>query len=178
VVESSKAVFLDRDGVIVRGKIINNKLYAPRDINLFYFYPKVLNNLNNLKKLGFKLFIITNQPDLGNNKISLETLSKMHNLIINNLPIDKIYMCTHSQKANCKCRKPKPYLIKKASKENNIDLSKSYLIGDRWSDIKAGFDSGCRNIFINRHYKEKQPREQIKTVYSLAGAVRYILSMN
>lgn len=178
MVESSKAVFLDRDGVIVRGRTINNKLYAPRDINFFYYYPKVLNNLNNLKKLGFKLFIITNQPDLGNNQISSETLSKMHSLITNDLPIDKIYMCGHSQKANCKCRKPKPYLIRKASIENNINLSKSYLIGDRWSDIKAGYDSGCRNIFINRYYKEKLPNEQIKTVYSLAGAVRYIISMN
>ena len=116
MVKAVKAVFLDRDGVIVRGKIIKKKLYAPKSLKSFFFYPKVVENLFFLKTLGFKLFIITNQPDLANNKISLETLNQMNEILKKKLPISQIYMCTHSQKANCICRKPKTYLIKKAAK--------------------------------------------------------------
>lgn len=178
MVKAVKAVFLDRDGVIVRGKIIKKKLYAPKSLKSFFFYPKVVENLFFLKTLGFKLFIITNQPDLANNKISLETLNQMNEILKKKLPISQIYMCTHSQKANCICRKPKTYLIKKAAKDNHIHLNKSYLIGDRWSDIKAGNDAGCKTIFIDRKYNENYPTEQIKTVYSLSGAVKYMLDTN
>lgn len=169
------AVFLDRDGVVLRGKIHNGKLYAINNIEKVFFYPKVKQSIDLLKK-SFKVFIITNQPDIGNNKVTYEEVKKVNQLIINKLKIDKIYMCPHSKNIRCKCRKPNPYFILKAAKDYNIDLKKSYMVGDRGSDILSGYKAGCKSIFINRKYKESKPLLQIKTVYSLNEATRFILN--
>jgi D-glycero-D-manno-heptose 1,7-bisphosphate phosphatase len=175
VVRSSKAIFFDRDGVINRSYKIDGKPYAPINFKDFIFYPNTKKNLISLKKKGFKLFIITNQPDIGNNKITINVLNKMHQKILKELPITKIYVCKHSQKKNCRCRKPKPYFIKQAIKLYNINISKSFMVGDRGSDIKIGQTAGCETIFIDRFYDENKNNGQNKTVFSLNSATKYIL---
>ena len=82
------------------------------------------------------------------------------------------------KKENCKCRKPKTGLIKNAIKGKKIYLKKSYMIGDRASDIEAGIKAGCKTIFINKNYSESKPKKQDKTVKSLNAAVNYILKIN
>ena len=174
----NKAIFLDRDGVVNRTLIINKKPYAPRKIEDFKLMPNLLENISLLKKKKFLLIIITNQPDIGNGLMKRKTLNLMHKKLLNNAPIDDIFVCSHSQNQNCRCRKPKNGLIIKAKKKYNINLAESYLIGDRSIDIQAGKISNCKTIFIDRKYNESSPTSQIITVTSLKSAVKYLIKNN
>ena len=107
-----------------------------------------------------------------------KTLNLMHKKLLNNAPIDDIFVCSHSQNQNCRCRKPKNGLIIKAKKKYNINLAESYLIGDRSIDIQAGKISNCKTIFIDRKYNESSPTSQIITVTSLKSAVKYLIKNN
>ena len=171
----SKAVFLDRDGVINKSIIVDGKSYAPRLLKDFKIFPKVKNDVQKLKNKGFKVFVITNQPDIGNKLLKKKILNEMHSLLKAKVPIDKIYFCPHTRNDRCKCRKPKPGMIIKASKNSKICLKKSYVVGDRKTDIDAGLKVGCKTIFVNNNYDEKKPTKQEKTVKSLNAAVKYIL---
>jgi len=90
--------------------------------------------------------------------------------------VDDIILCAHRQDEGCECRKPKPGMLIAASAKHRIDLSKSFMIGDRASDIEAGKRAGCRTIFIDRHYTESRPLNSEATVYSLQKAVSFILT--
>lgn len=171
-----KAVFLDRDGVVNIPIVRNGKSFAPRELNEFKFYPYTKFNFKTLKKNNFLIFIITNQPDIGNNLLKKESLFKMHQKIKKNLLIDGISVCAHSQKDNCKCRKPKPKLIIDIIKKYQINVLKSFMVGDRESDIIAGKSAGCKTIFINRNYQELKPKVQDFTVKSMNQAVLTILN--
>ena len=174
----NKAVFLDRDGVINKTIIIDGKSYAPRLLKDFKIFPKVKSDVKKLKNNGFKVFVITNQPDIGNKLLKKKTLNEMHSLLKTKVSIDKIYYCPHTRSDRCKCRKPKPGMIIKASNDSNIYLKESYMVGDRKIDIDAGLKAGCKTIFVNNNYYEKKPTKQEKTVKSLHAAVRYILKKN
>jgi len=171
----SKAVFLDRDGVINKPIIIDGKSYAPRLLKDFKIFPKVKSDVKKLKDKGFKVLVITNQPDIGNKLLKKSTLKEMHSILKAKVPLDKIYFCPHTRNDRCKCRKPKPGMIIKASNELKIDLKESYVVGDRKIDIDAGIKAGCKTIFVNNNYYEKKPTKQKKNVKSLHDAVKYIL---
>ena len=94
------------------------------------------------------------------------------------LPLDNIYTCFHDDSDYCDCRKPKPGAILKASKKYNIDLSQSFMIGDRWKDIEAGKKAGCKTIFINYNYSEKKPNNYDYKVSSLYEASQIIEKTN
>jgi len=173
----NKAVFLDRDGVINKPIIINGKGYAPRLLKDFKIFPKVKSDIKKLKNKGFKVFVITNQPDIGNKLLKKKTLNEMHSFLKAKVSIDKIYCCSHTRNDRCKCRKPKPGMIIKASNESKINLKESYMVGDRKIDIDAGLKAGCKTIFVNNNYYEKRPTKQEKTVKSLHAAVKYILKI-
>ena len=100
------------------------------------------------------IFIITNQPDVGRKKNTKKNVKKINDYLLKTLPITKIYTCYCSTN-NCKYRKPKPGMILKASKEYNLDLKKSFVIGDRFKDINAGRAANCKTIFIDKNYNEK-----------------------
>ena len=171
----NKAVFLDRDGVINKPIIIDGKGYAPRLLKDFKIFPKVKGDVKKLRNSGFKVFVITNQPDIGNKLIKKKTLNEMHKLLKAKVPVNKIYFFPHTRNDLCKCRKPKPGMIIKASHESKIYLKESYVVGDRKTDIDAGLKVGCKTIFVNHNYYEKKPTKQEKTVKSLHAAVNYIL---
>lgn len=150
-----KAVFFDRDGVLNIPKVFNGKPYAPRKFIDFKIYDGAKDSLKKLKNAGFFLVVITNQPDIGNGLVDIKEINSMHDFLKKELPIDYIEVCPHSQSKNCNCRKPKPGLIFSAVDKHSINLEKSWLIGDRWSDIVAGVSSGLKTIFIDHKYKEK-----------------------
>lgn len=174
MVKKTKAVFLDRDGVLVKGFILNRKLYAVRNFEDFYLYPKTRENLLKLKKLGYLLIIITNQPDVGKNLISKKTISQMNKFLYESLPIDKIYTCIHNQSSNCKCRKPKTHFFETAIKNYKINPEMSFMVGDRKYDILAGNKIGCKTIFINRNYLEDKPLTHDRAARSFSEAVNLI----
>lgn len=174
-IEKKRALFLDRDGVINIPLIQGGKSYAPRNLNEFEFYPGTLDTLINLKNSDYFLIIVTNQPDIGNGLIDIKIVEKMHEIITQQLPIDHIETCPHSQKDNCECRKPKPGMLLTSALRFNINLQQSIMIGDRWSDIEAGQRAGCKSIFIDRDYHEQRPKNPYLTVRSLQEAAFYLL---
>ena len=171
-----KAVFLDRDGVLVRSKVINGKPFAPISLKEFKLLPYASKYIDLLKKENFLTIIISNQPDVGKGIISNQILNKMNDILFLKTKIDDIYICTHTDIDNCKCRKPKNGLIIKAAKKYNINLHKSYMIGDRKKDIDAGILSNCKTIFLDRKYIEPKPKNFDCKVSSFQKAFFYILN--
>jgi D-glycero-D-manno-heptose 1,7-bisphosphate phosphatase len=175
MVSRYKAVFLDRDGVLVKSQIKNRKAYAPKTFKDFKIYKDSSRCIKKLSSKGYKTIVVTNQPDVEKKIITKKTLNKMHLFLKKKIKVNKIYTCTHTSKKNCKCRKPKPGMLIKAAELNNINLKKSYMIGDRSSDILCGKRVGCKTIFIDRNYKEQKPKTQNVSVKNLKEATNYIL---
>ena len=172
-----RCVFLDRDGVINEPVIIDNKPYAPKNIDQFKIFSEIIPLLKNIRKLGFVLVVITNQPDISTKNITFEQVNEFHKLILKQIPISKFYVCKHLSKDNCSCRKPKPGLIRSAIKDFNIEPQKSYFIGDRWRDIDLANSMGCFSIFVDYNYDEKLKTKPNKIVESSAEACELILSL-
>ena len=99
---------------------------------------------------------------------------KINSYIKDKLKLDDILVCYHDDSDNCECRKPKPGLLLEASKKWDIDLKKSYMIGDRCKDIEAGKRAGCKTIFIDLNYKEAKPKNPDFTTDSLFSSVHLI----
>lgn len=173
-----KAVFLDRDGVINKVVLKNRKPYPPQNLTELEILPGVELALNNLSKWGYKLIVVTNQPDVARGTVMLETVKEINYFLQSNLPIHDFFCCFHDNVDNCECRKPKPGGILNAAQKYNIDLTKSYMVGDRWRDIEAGVSAGCKTIFLDYGYEEKQPTFLNYRVQSLYEASRIILGEN
>ena len=169
-----KAIFLDRDGVINKIFIKNNLPFSPPSFDLLEILPGVKESIKRLKKLNFICLLITNQPDVSRGKIEKETVIKMNNYLKDEIKLDDVFVCYHDDDDNCKCRKPKPGLLLAACKKWNIDLKRSYMIGDRWKDIEAGRSVGCKTILIDYNYKETKPKNPNFTTDSLLNSV-YII---
>lgn len=120
-----------------------------------------------LRKKGFELIVITNQPDIARGNLDFETLVAINKLIECKTGILHFYVCIHDDLDFCVCRKPKPGLILKAAHELDIDLRQSYLIGDRKSDIEAANNAGCIAIYIDRNYLELGPEPPFRSYKSL-----------
>jgi D-glycero-D-manno-heptose 1,7-bisphosphate phosphatase len=169
-----KAAFLDRDGVLNNIIIKDGLPYSPSKYDEFKILPGVKDSITKLKKMEFRCIVVTNQPDVSRGKIKKETVVKMNNYLNKELELDDIFVCFHDDIDKCNCRKPKPGLIFEAAKKWNINLKKSYMIGDRWKDIDAGTSSGCKTIFLNNNYKEKVKSEPNFTCENLLKAVNLI----
>lgn len=170
-----RAVFLDRDGVINRSKVRGGKPYAPQSLTEFRLLPGAVRAIEDLSAAGFLIIVLTNQPDVGNYLMSRATLHSMHEKLLTKIRLDAIMVCPHRQDAGCSCRKPKPGLIRQAVRRWKIDLDRSYMVGDRWSDVVAGHRAGLYTIFVNRQYSEALPIRPDLTVRSLPQAASKIL---
>lgn len=142
------AIFVDRDGVInsLIGPKLNRGPLALDELS-FLGEPEIV--LAGIKGLGFVNIIITNQPDLSRGGLTLSE----HNLICERVlavcpSVSKIYTCPHDNDDLCDCRKPKPGLIDQATQEFQLDLSKSWLVGDKWTDILAGKARGLATVLL------------------------------
>ena len=170
-----RAVFLDRDGVINANVHRDGKLVAPRALSDFRILPGVPLAIRQLKDAGFQIIVVTNQPDLRTGWITAETLESMHRRIREEMPIDGIKVCAHVDADCCSCRKPKPGMILEAAKERGIDLSRSYLVGDRWRDTVAGQAAGCFTFLIDYGVEQEQPHHANIIVENLRAAANAIL---
>lgn len=176
---SGRAVFLDRDGVLNRTFVKDGKPYPPATVEELEIVPDAADSLLRLKALGFLLIVVTNQPDVARGKQSREVVEQMHALLRAELPLDAIFVCYHSGEEGCDCRKPNPGMLLEAAREFGLDLSECYLIGDRWRDADAGRAAGCKVIFIDYGYQERQPAEEPDArVRSLSEAAGWIKSLN
>ena len=174
----SKVVFLDRDGVLNSTSVENGKPYAPTHYKDFHLFEETLPATVALKKAGFLLVVVTNQPDVGNGVTNCSEVKKMNEHLIEVLPIDKVKVCFHSQTDDCHCRKPRPGLLLETIKEYNIDPHRSFMIGDRWSDVLAGNAVNCSTIFLERGYSEHEEFSADYLCRNLTEAATYILNLN
>ncbi|NBX85324.1 MAG: HAD family hydrolase [Gammaproteobacteria bacterium] len=151
----NKSIFLDRDGVLNQSIVIDGKPFPPSSLQDLVIPKDVPDALVRLKAAGFYLIGITNQPDVARQKTSKECVLEIHQFLIKKLRLDDILVCLHDDKDGCSCRKPKPGLIFEAAKKYHIDCSQSYMIGDRWKDIEAGYQARCKTILIQNYYNEQ-----------------------
>lgn len=169
-----RAVFLDRDGVLNDAMIKNNKPYPPASVLELTIPADVQSALYTLKSAGFLLIGATNQPDVARGTTLKSTVEEINAILMATLPLDDILVCYHDDYDHCSCRKPLPGLLTSASKTYGIDLKKSIMIGDRWKDIEAGKNAGCKSIWINHHYQEKHPIQPDFIAHSMSNAVQWI----
>jgi len=148
--DSRKAVFLDRDGVINKTVQRRGAARAPQDFSEFAWVDGVHAALATLHLRGYLLLVCTNQPDVARGWQSRDQVEAFHRHILDALPIARVYACFHDAADNCECRKPKPGMLLTGGQEFAVDFAQSYMVGDRSSDIDAGRAAGCRTIFL-RH---------------------------
>ena len=147
----TKAIFLDRDGVINQER----KDYVKK-LDEFKILDKTSDAINIIKSHGFLVIIITNQSAINRKLVSVETLNKIHEklqlyLEKHDTSFDQVYFCPHMPSENCECRKPKPGLIIQAVTDFKIDLSQSYMIGDSKTDLQAARNAGCKGILLKKN---------------------------
>jgi D-glycero-D-manno-heptose 1,7-bisphosphate phosphatase len=148
-----RAIFLDRDGTLIR----DFDGEPPRTPELVQFFPSIIGVLQRLMDVGFELFLVSNQPDFAKGKSTMEELEAVHkkfccDLFDNGIHFREFFYCFHKAEDNCACRKPKPYFILESAKKYNIDLSKSWMIGNRGADILCGLEAGTETILVTDTY--------------------------
>ena len=175
-----KAVFLDRDGVLNRAVVRDGRPYPPGTMAELQILPDAGSALGTLKDAGFLLIGVTNQPDVARGTHRRETVEAINAALLAALPLDDMLVCYHDDGDGCDCRKPLPGLVVQAAKRHGIDLSASFLVGDRWKDVETGRRAGCGTILIECGYAEAAPgsRPADHVVYSLSEAAGWILSQS
>jgi D-glycero-D-manno-heptose 1,7-bisphosphate phosphatase len=149
------AVFLDRDGVINRAVVRNGKPYPPETIDDFELLPGVEKTMLALRRAGYLVIVVTNQPDVATGVQQLHVVEAMHNNLRAAGLCDDIKVCYHIDADCCNCRKPLPGMLLEAARDWQIDLSMSFMVGDRWRDVVAGKAAGCYTYFIDYQYAER-----------------------
>ena len=171
---SRPAVFLDRDGVLNEAFLRNGRPHPPSRVEEFALLPGVVEACAQLRSFGLALVVVTNQPDVARGRQEEATITHMHEFLKARVELDAIYMCPHDDSSQCACRKPAPGMLVAASEDLGLDLTESFMVGDRWRDVEAGKRAGCRTIHIDRHYEEKAPQQPDLVVADLPSAVPWI----
>lgn len=171
-----RAVFLDRDGVINRAIVRDGRPFSPILSDEFEFLPHVAATIARLKSAGFRVIVVTNQPDVATGLQQEAVVEAMHDRIRSELGIEDIKVCYHADEDNCYCRKPRPGMLLQAAEDWSLDLHKSFIVGDRWRDIAAGQAAGCKTVLIECNYDEPAAESPDAIVSSLAEAADLILS--
>lgn len=149
-----RAVFLDRDGTIIKQVELLHKV---SEVKLL---PGAARAIKEINKLGFLAIVITNQPVVARGIISPKEVDKIHAVLIDRLNkkgarLDDIYYCPHHPEANmekyrvkCRCRKPNIGMILKAAKQSGLNLKKSFMVGDSTRDVLAGNRAGLKVVLV------------------------------
>ncbi len=151
LLQPKKIVFLDRDGVINKKMPLHDYVKIWKE---FKFLPGSIEAIKLLNNSGYEVYVVSNQQGVAKGVMSKKDLDKIHQnmsgeLKKNRAEINAIYCCTHSQADGCDCRKPKPGLFFRAARDYNLDLTKTFFIGDRGSDLEAGKSAGCKTFLVS-----------------------------
>jgi D-glycero-D-manno-heptose 1,7-bisphosphate phosphatase len=172
--QPQKTVFLDRDGTLIEEVDFLSRL---DDLRLFPFTREAVGLL---RSNGYRLIVVTNQSGIGRGLFDEEAMHSIHQQIQKELEgaIDGFYFCPHLPDAGCRCRKPNPGMIEVAKNDFSIDMSRSWVIGDKDLDVELGLNIGLRTVMVETGYgKEQGPtlkREPERIVANLLEAARYI----
>ncbi|GIP63837.1 D,D-heptose 1,7-bisphosphate phosphatase [Virgibacillus pantothenticus] len=152
----SSGVFLDRDGVI--NEVLSERVKFVNQPEDFYLLPGVGEAIKQFNKLGYFVFVVTNQGGVGLGYMTEGELAKVHQKMAEELAlygavVDAVAYCPHKPHAGCACRKPNAAMITRLAKKYNIDLTTSYMVGDRHEDMEAGKNAGTATILVGEREK-------------------------
>ena len=154
----TRAVFLDRDGVLNRNVYYpdTQAWESPRAAEQVQLTPGIADALSLLKTAGYLLIVVSNQPNAAKGKCSREALDLVHAQVVSllaakNIALDAHYLCFHHPEHTgpCQCRKPSPFFLRTAAVDYGIDLDRSWMIGDRATDVACGRAAGTRTVWID-----------------------------
>ena len=168
------AVFFDRDGVINEVVVRDGVPASPRTLDEFILCENLDESLRRLADGGFRLFVVSNQPDVARGMLDPKVLTQMDDRICSTLPIEAVHACTHDDRDLCDCRKPRPGLFRNIAEQHGIVLAESYVIGDSWKDVEAGRRAGCWAILLGRSYNEGIEADHV--VADMVEASDFVLS--
>jgi len=171
------AVFLDRDGTLNVQIVRDGKPFSPANLKEFSLYDGVAAGCRALKEAGFLLVVVTNQPEVGRGTIPRAVVEAMHRRLRRLVPeIDRVEVCYDPGRGEeSRRRKPEPGMLLDAAHELGIDLTRSWMVGDRWRDVDCGKHAGVRTVFIDFRYSEKFNSPPDYTVDTFPEAVAVIL---
>ena len=172
-----RAVFFDRDGVLNRLVSRDGMQAAPQRIEDFHLIPDAARLVGQVRQAGFLAFVITNQPDIARGLLPERDLESMTAALRGAVPLDDVMICPHDDPDQCACRKPKPGMLVTLSERWNVDLKRSFVVGDSWKDIEAGQRVGCKTILLaggdaNGPMERSVPPDAV--VGSLADAIAWV----
>jgi len=170
----NRAVFLDRDGVLNHAILRDGKPYPPHDVGELRIVDEAVPALLRLREAGYRLIVVTNQPDVARGTQTRASVDSINEALRARLPLDEFVVCDHDGN-DCMCRKPNPGMLLDAAKRHDLDLARSFMIGDRWRDVEAGQRAGCTSLFIDHGYRERQPDPPFVRVASIGAAADWIL---
>ncbi len=153
-----RALFLDRDGIL--DELVyypsHDEWEAPRRVEDVRMTEGIREPLQRLADAGWLLFIVTNQPNVAKGKASLEDVLAVHDHVVRSLdvPIARSYQCFHQASDHCICRKPSPHFLQEAAREFDVDLTRSWMVGDQDSDLACGRAAGCKVALIEHRGSE------------------------
>lgn len=171
-------VLLDRDGVLNRVVLREGRSVSPRAFAEFELLPGVGAAVESLRQAGLPVVVITNQPDISRGVLPPAELERMHEHLRAHVPLEQIYTCIHDDADRCSCRKPRPGLLLRAAAEFQMDLERSWMVGDSWKDVEAARAAGCHMIFIagaHTPQSERATRAPERVAASLPEAAKVIL---
>jgi D-glycero-D-manno-heptose 1,7-bisphosphate phosphatase len=171
------ADFLDRDGVINRTLVRDGTPHPPACCEEVEILPGVREALAELGAQGLPLIVVTNQPDVARGTQTRDAVEQINSMLMEQLPLTKVFTCFHDTADDCACRKPKPGLLHEAGAAYNIDLTRSFLVGDRWSDVSAGQAAGCTTFLIDLPYSQDHRCRPDYRVADLPEAAKMILRL-
>lgn len=172
-----RAVFLDRDGVLNASVVRDGKPYPPLSLSEVVIPEDVPAAMAALKAQGFLLVCCTNQPDVGRGTQSQGVVESINRYVSDLLGLDGVEVCYDASDGGPR-RKPEPGMLLDAAKRLKIDISASYMVGDRWRDVEAGRRAGCTSILIDLAYEEPWPVAFAEhVVYSFGQAAELIAEL-
>ena len=172
----NRAVFLDRDGVLTRIIVRDGKPYAPLQRGDMEVIAGVAGALERLRRAGWLLIVVTNQPEVARGRTTRAEVEAMHERLAADLGLEDFRVCYHDDVHRCPCRKPAPGMLYQAAVERDITLADSYMVGDRWRDVSAGHQAGCTTILVESGHTEDVPMDPDVRVPDLSSAAAWILS--
>ncbi len=179
---SHAAVFLDRDGTL------NEEMGYINHLSRFRLLPRTVPAIRRLNAAGVKAVVVTNQSGAARGYFPRSLMDEVHahlkeQLAAGGAHLDGIYVCPHHPDEDCACRKPSPTLIEQAARDLDLDLSRSYLVGDRYKDIETAANAGVKGILVltgygRGEYDYLRPAQKVQPVFvapDLEAAVEWIL---
>ena|ERR1700690_2824361 len=172
------AVFLDRDGTLNVQMVRDGMPYAPVRLEDFRLFEGAPEACRALKAAGYALVVATNQPDVGRGEVPQSIIESMHALLLERIPeIDRIEVSYDPGRGEkSRRRKPEPGMLLDAAAALGIDLSRSWMVGDRWRDVECGRRAGVRTVFIDFGYSDEVSSVPDFTVKSIQEAVAVVIA--